>query len=488
MEAMSASEKRYFKRHYASEKNLTTDLFDYVNSQTGYNEEQVKLHFKDSKLSKNLKVYKVQLSDLLLKSLVSYYSKKSIKSKIRQGLEEIDILLQKQLYSVALSKCKKIKELAIVKEEKEYLIPILECEIKLNNFFSGKSELNIKQNVQMVLDCSHELIDLYQLKDLNYELSAQNNKERDASASIRTKEEAAQLLKTKLHISDPEKESLHIQFYKNSSRAILYKLIFSDAENELKCKEANIKLFENKSHLAENNASIYFAALYNYLVTCRSQNKIAELEQGLLKISKLVADTPSLGRNALYIYYLEIKHLYENNRFEEIKNRIEPDVIKHVSKYKQENEHLTVLTFIYFSINNLVLQDYHQVHFYLRRLFDKAKNLDNNYLRLFDIIELLSHLETQDHGVADVLIATLKRRTRTQNEQSSFYTFLLNGIREILRAPIDDRLALTKKFTEQWDNYSDDSFYQLAEVFILKDWKKAQNQGTTIAEIRSKVN
>ena len=97
IKAMSASEKRYYKRHYASEKNLTTDLFDFINKLEVYDEGEVKSHFKNTKLSKNLKVYKVQLTDVLLKSLVSYYAKKSAKSKIRQGLEEIDLLLEKQL-------------------------------------------------------------------------------------------------------------------------------------------------------------------------------------------------------------------------------------------------------------------------------------------------------------------------------------------------------------------------------------------------------
>ncbi len=96
--AMTASEKRYFKRHYASETSLLTSLFDFINSMRQYDEEIVKAHFSDSKLSKNLKVYKVQLADLLLKSLVSYHSKNSVHSKIRIGLEEIEILFGKQLF------------------------------------------------------------------------------------------------------------------------------------------------------------------------------------------------------------------------------------------------------------------------------------------------------------------------------------------------------------------------------------------------------
>ena len=91
--SMTAAEKRYFKRHYSSEKSLLTELFDFINAQDSYREDLIKIHFKHSKLSKNLKVYKVQLFDLLLKSLTSLYNKKDIKSKIRIGLEEIELSL-----------------------------------------------------------------------------------------------------------------------------------------------------------------------------------------------------------------------------------------------------------------------------------------------------------------------------------------------------------------------------------------------------------
>ena len=138
IQAMSASEKRYFKRHYASEKSITTELFDFINKMKEYDEEEVKANFYQSKVSKNLKVYKVQLSELLLKSLISYHSKKSIRSKIRIGLEEIELLLTKQLYGMAQSRLKKIKDLCLKYEEHEYVFAILFYEILINSFFDIK--------------------------------------------------------------------------------------------------------------------------------------------------------------------------------------------------------------------------------------------------------------------------------------------------------------------------------------------------------------
>ena len=422
VQSMSASEKRYFKRHYSSEKNLTTDLFDFINGMETYNEAAVKNHFDQTKLAKNLKVYKVQLTDLLLKSLVSYYAKKSVKSRLRQGLEEIDILLEKQLYSVALSKCKKIKDLALNKQELEYLIPIMDQEIKLLNFFKGDPEKDKQVQVNGILAVNEEIKNLYELKELNYQLSDQNNKIGPEGLKINTREAAEKLLATRLQHNDAS-DSFHFQFYKNSSRAILYKMIFKDPEKEFYYKKRNVDLFEEHSTLIENNGSTYFAALYNYLVCCRAQKKYAELDAGLIKIKKVVADHPALGRNALYIHYLETKHLYESGNYSIIRSDIEPVVLSHIKKYRQENEHLSVLCFIYFSLTNLILKDYHQVHFYLRRLFDRSKGLNNNYLRLFDTIELMSHLETEDYDVASLLISTLKRRT-PDSKESEFLLFL----------------------------------------------------------------
>ena len=85
IQSMTAAEKRYFKRHYASHKNQTTELFDFINSMDIYDEKLVKEHFTNSKLSTNLKVYKVQLAKLLLKSLRSYRSHRNDESKIRNS-------------------------------------------------------------------------------------------------------------------------------------------------------------------------------------------------------------------------------------------------------------------------------------------------------------------------------------------------------------------------------------------------------------------
>lgn len=154
IQAMTAAEKRYFKRHYASSKNQTTELFDFINGMDTYNEEIVKANFANSTVSKNLKVYKVQLFKLILKSLTSHRHNKSIKSKIRNGLEAVDILVEKKLYEAAFAKLKQLRLLCQKCEAFTYLLEISEEE----QLLAAKSE-RIKSQIDMLEDNNQRYLD-----------------------------------------------------------------------------------------------------------------------------------------------------------------------------------------------------------------------------------------------------------------------------------------------------------------------------------------
>jgi len=480
--SMSAAEKRYFKRHYASDKNLTTELFDFVNGLNEYNEEEVKSHFEATKLAKNLKVYKVQLSDTLLKSLISYHAKNSEKSKIRQGLEEIDILLEKQLYDMALSKIRKIKDIAIKKEEIEYLIPILQCELKLHTFFSDTFEKGEQIQITEVLETLVDVKDLYKLKSLNYQLHDSNNMVGDDRVLISTKAQALALLEGELKDPLPEDDSFQKAFYRNSSKALIYKVFLKDDEKEYEFKKANVDLFKQYNHLVKNNIHTYFAALYNFLVCCRSLKKEAELQEGLVQIKTLIQQNNSLGKNALYVYYLETKHLYEKGKYKEIKNNLEDQVIVHIKKFKQSSDHLAVLSMIYFSLANLIQKDYRKFHFYLRRLFEQAKKVGGNYPHLFDILELISHLETEDYEIADTALSTLKRKVKSQKNDPNYFHHLIISLQQYLKNRNQDSYKDFQKSLTEWSNFQSDGLYQLGKEFFLEDWRKALMKQVSFAD------
>lgn len=130
IKSMTPAEKRYFKRHYGSESNTLTHLYDAINIQKDYDEESIKTQFP-GKVAINLKVYKFQLEQLLLKSLTSHRHGSNLGSKIRMGLEHFEILLEKNLLRMAEKQLKKTKQTCLNAEKYAYLPVILAKEAKL---------------------------------------------------------------------------------------------------------------------------------------------------------------------------------------------------------------------------------------------------------------------------------------------------------------------------------------------------------------------
>jgi hypothetical protein len=102
IKGLTPAEKRYFKTHFASSGNQLTLLFDTLNNQEVH-DELAALELLDVKATQ-FKVLKHQLQDLIMKSWVANSSKRSIKSRIRIGLEEVDLLLEREHFAEASKK------------------------------------------------------------------------------------------------------------------------------------------------------------------------------------------------------------------------------------------------------------------------------------------------------------------------------------------------------------------------------------------------
>jgi hypothetical protein len=133
---MSPAEKRYFKRHYGSDTNTLTHLFDAINLQKEYNEAEIKAKMT-GKAAENLKVYKFQLEQLILQSLISHQHFSTLEHKVRGGLAHFDILLEKGLPEMAKKQLEKTRALCLKTNYLSYLPIILEKEAKLQYLLTG---------------------------------------------------------------------------------------------------------------------------------------------------------------------------------------------------------------------------------------------------------------------------------------------------------------------------------------------------------------
>ena len=485
--AMTASEKRYFKRHYASEKGALTELFDFVNTQKNFDEDHVKEHFKNSKISTHLKVYKVQLAELLLKSLTSYHNKKSIRSKIRMGLEEIELLMTKQLYGLAHTRIKKVKELCLKYEELEYIFSVLFFEIMINSFF----DIQLKQSEYPVLEELERYTDtiknVYKLKKINFTLHDKSNNELTQKLTAEEQVYYSKFLMEEVQKDEQGKLTFNEKYYLNSSLSLVSKLVNDNANKEYSFKKKNVELFETNPHFIENHTSYYYAALFNFLICCRKIGKNDELLKGIQKIKDLTNEYPFLKRNLIFVYYLEIKHNFQKKNYSYLTNNLESIVNKHIKKYNQMEDTMPALCFIYFTLTYMLIDQPQNVQFYLRRLQAMSKNLNPSYAQFFDILELISHYETGDVLVIQNLLNSFKRKIKKEKELKPFYKEMLEFFGHLIKITnAKERKQLVDSFIKQPEQFKDDGVFNLLKVFLLDEWMDAVRTNTSYSDVITK--
>lgn len=130
---MSKSEKRFFKMFSAiqsGEKNYLK-IFDYIEKQYDYNEEELKEHFKHETFIRHLPSEKNHLYKTILKSMRSYFAEQSVSSILKQEIRNIEILYNKALYKECRKFLKRAKSIAKDYEKFYYWYELIAWERRL---------------------------------------------------------------------------------------------------------------------------------------------------------------------------------------------------------------------------------------------------------------------------------------------------------------------------------------------------------------------
>jgi hypothetical protein len=133
IKSLTKSEKRFFKMIsslQSGDKNYLK-IFDYIEKQEVYNEEELKKSFNKETFIKHLPSEKNHLYKLILKSLRSFYSEQSISSILKQEIKNVEILYNKALYKECEKFVARAKELASEYEKFYYWFELISWQKKL---------------------------------------------------------------------------------------------------------------------------------------------------------------------------------------------------------------------------------------------------------------------------------------------------------------------------------------------------------------------
>ncbi|MEM6967003.1 MAG: hypothetical protein AAF573_19735 [Bacteroidota bacterium] len=470
IQAMTAAEKRYFKIHFSSEQSLVTELFNYLNSLKSYDEEEVKKYFKATTLSKNLKVYKIMLMELLLKSLSSFRYKKSINSIIRQNLEEVEILTEKGLYTLAFKKLKKAKELCIQHEKLEHLVRIYHLEYQFKAFYEIKIRISSLQALDQSIAYSRSMMEIFKLKKINYELSTTAG---DIFTLTERLEKIAdyekQLLNTlKEDHPDSDKISFHRLYYVNAALGHLYHYT-EDTQKEHAHKKKIIDFFEDNPHFIESEPRKYWSSYFHFTDCCRRNNFLEAFQISLNTLKKFTNKHPLLRCKMILVYVVEMAYQYKQQNFTFIVGELEPTVLKEITTHGAHQQRSVIYSYIWLAITHLALGSHTQVQFYLRRLF-KNKRMGEAFNYFYETVDMISHYESGDIDILKNLLTSKKRKIkRDANYGTPFFVKLLDFFTDLVEQK-NDKAKSVKLLEASADN--DDGLFRLMRYFLLEDWMK----------------
>ncbi|MEN0006914.1 MAG: hypothetical protein AAF798_22370, partial [Bacteroidota bacterium] len=349
--AMTPAEKRYFKVHFTDGSNVMALLFDGINKQKEFDEERLKEKLPPN-IAKNLKVFKAQLQNTVLKSLQHSARNKQIYARIRQGLEEVDILFEKQLYDIANDRLEKVKKLCEKHEAFTYLVEISYKRFSIRHVkLDGKGIIkdpifqDLQQHIQKLSEhfefsiLSGKLMEMARSKSYNIG----TEKERDDLRS---------LLQSAPLVTPPDQLPFQTKISRNSILTFIYALL-EDQEQEYQARKTNVELFEQFPHFKQSLPVKYIGVLRNYLNYC-SANKLHEEVRRVIATAEAFAQkNKKLGVQLIHFYYANLGLWFNEGKFQLIIQELEDKICNHLSSYKIEAERIAFLNFFHLAIIQL---------------------------------------------------------------------------------------------------------------------------------------
>ena len=418
--SLSKSEKRYFKTSI-SEKSVNKNyvkLFNIIDKQTEYDENEIRKVFKDEKFVKQLHVTKIYLTELILKNLRSYHSDKSINSKLINILNDIEILFDKELYDLAYYRIKKAEKLAFDYERLPYLLEILSWKRKLyktkGEFIKREEKdlLNMESSTVKKLDV---LNNYWNLISKVYDYQA--NDKRFKNSLLLKNEKTATTLQAKVLY-------YHILYTTN--------LVNSNSKAVIDSITKLIKLLEKHPDRITDDPGAYATALSNkisYLLFIKDRDEIPQLIKKVRDIPsayKLNSKSKFAVRLWVRLFNIELE-MYRDNK--EIARGIVliMEIQEFIEQHKKAVPDEYLLLFYYqFSYIFFLNRDYSTSLVWLNEIMNKNFGRIHEEVQSYArILGLIIHFELNNIIVLRYAVTSCRRFLKKKKNLQEFESLLL---------------------------------------------------------------
>ncbi len=407
VQAMTPAEKRYFRRHFASEDNRLTYLFDELNKMAQYDESALKARL-DPMTAKNIKVYKIQLQEILLRSLTAFHSKRSVQSKVRLMLEEADILADKQLHEQALDRLAKAKVLCQQYEEFTYLIEIATKEFHLRHVSIDKNGISKHPFFEEVRAYLNQIIISQTYLERNNDFLDKTVYRTHDSPSQELKQLASELIEREKGVN-PDALPFKARFRRNTLLMGAYEAT-GDLVMSGKMRQANVELFKQFPHFQRSMPFQFIGTLRNLM------NYAIELED--LETAQTCVDTgiayihacPACSSQLVYFHYGALEIHLMSNHWSKISGDWEHTVLHNLRHHGIEKERIAMLCYFCFAVACQILGKLSKVQYYLRRVNQCREEVKASAYEFTMLLDLINHFEAGDTFLVDKQLKNIRHK------------------------------------------------------------------------------
>ncbi len=487
--SLSKGEKRYVKifasKHLIGEANNYLLLFDAILAQEEYDEEALKRAFANTKFIRHLTSEKVYLYKFILRSMRSFNSEKSIENELKEGLADVQFLMDKRLLAQAMKNLSKIKKMALDYEKYPAMYEALLLERKalfeMEKKDLRKSLEDVNNRMTEVTGILNQINMIRSAVDILFSISR-------TKYSFRTEEEYL-LLDTILDeavTGHPKLLSFQATIHFHLAHVYYYRLLgqMDKVWDEYKLL---IKKWNDKPLLIIGDTLLYRKILSNYLNICQTLDRLNDFEEILKKIETLpcrsLEEEASVFQN---VYYLRLRYLMNSGKIFEAEVLV-PEIEKGMQKYHANINKGRELSF-YFNIAVLFLvsgKPKESLSF-VKKILDEAQNDAREDIQQFArIFQLLLHYELKNYDLLDYLIRSTYRYLHRKNSVYQFESLVISSFKKLVDSENHEKEMLVfREFRNELYKLKCDQnvskFLGVEEVFC---WTESKLQNKSLEAI-----
>lgn len=480
IKSLTKSEKRFFKLSSSlqvGDKNYLK-IFDFIEKQSIYNEDELKNEFKKEIFVKHLPSEKNHLYKLILKSLRSYYSEQSVSSILKQDIKNVEILYNKALYRECEKFVSRAKQVANDNEKFYYWFELISWEKKLleEAYESGEFSTNLDDLV------AEEEMVIAKLRNLaEYQIIYSKINLIFRSVGFTRSDEERKIVEgiADYHLIKGKNTAISTRA---SSMCYYIKGLCAATNRNY---EDSFQFFNRTREILDKNPLIKadsgqrYVMTLSHLLRCYIDSKDFKKAEGLISDMRALKDKKGFNSMDILVriftntYNLELNLLHAKGAFQksvDLIPEIEKLQLEYGDKVNKEQEIILAYNkaYSYFGI-----RDFKKALSYINTVLnDNEQNLRQDIYSFSRLFNLVLHFELENYDFLEYIIKSTNRYLGKQERAFEVENVFIKHIRKLSKIiHSTDRVIVLEKMKDELEELLKDQNERVVlEYFNIMAW------------------